>query len=292
MNKGSEGQLILVGTPIGNLKDITLRALEVFEKETVFFCEDTRITKNLFRALGISIQGKAFIRFDAYREREATETVLKYLKEGRTCVLVSDAGMPVIQDPGCRLVAHVWTAGFRVTVLPGPSALTAGLALSGLPGVPFHFWGYLPRKDKAFRELISRWKMLTGTHVGFESGKRLTKTLERFCELLGKTSLCLIKELTKQHENRFYDTPWALLDFFRREPQALKGEWVVLWWNPSMGTHVCVQDFSIVRRVYEILKKELGSTRKAVRILSQLTSVPSNELYKELHTRVDEKNSE
>jgi 16S rRNA (cytidine1402-2'-O)-methyltransferase len=191
------GALYLVATPIGNLEDVTLRALRVLAEADVVFAEDTRRTRKLLDRHGISAQP---ISLHAHNEAARIDRALAELSEGRDVALVSDAGTPLVSDPGGRLVVAVVAAEHRVVPVPGASAVLAALAVAGLAPEPFTFVGFLPRKTGARRAVLDAYRDRRETLVLFESPHRVAKTLRELAEALGDRPACVARELTKLHE--------------------------------------------------------------------------------------------
>jgi 16S rRNA (cytidine1402-2'-O)-methyltransferase len=193
------GQLSVVGTPIGNLGDITQRALETLRTVSHVFAEDTRRTRALLTHFGID--GKKVLSLHAHSSERALEVALEVLASGHSAALVSDAGMPTVSDPGAELVRRARQAGIRVEVVPGPSAVTTAVALSGLVVGPFSFLGFLPRKGGQRREALRSIASSRMPTVVFESAQRLTDTLQDLAEACGtERRVAVCRELTKQFE--------------------------------------------------------------------------------------------
>src|SRR5438876_1814374 len=174
--------LYLVATPIGNLGDITLRALETLAGVDIIACEDTRITRRLTERFGISALLKPYHEHNAALARPK---ILERLAQGASIALVSDAGTPLISDPGFKLVREVYAAGHRVIALPGPSSVLAALAVAALPTDRFFFEGFLPARQTARRSRLSELARIDATLVMFESGNRITETLPDLAEIMG-----------------------------------------------------------------------------------------------------------
>ena len=189
--------LHLVATPIGNLGDITLRALEVLAGAEVIACEDTRITRRLIERYGISADLKQYHEHNA---EQARPKILAKLAEGGSIALVSDAGTPLISDPGFKLVREVTAAGFDVFALPGPSSVLTALAVSALPTDRFFFEGFLPSKQTARRHRLEELARIDATVVLFESGNRVQETLADLADIMGSRPAAICRELTKLHE--------------------------------------------------------------------------------------------
>ena len=193
------GSLVLVGTPIGNLGDLSPRAVEALEAADLVCCEDTRRTGRLLEHAGVS--GARLRRVDEHTETEAVGDVCELLAAGATVAVVTDAGMPAVTDPGGRLVAACAAAGHTVTVVPGPSAGVAALAVSGLPAGRFCFEGFLPRKGKARAERLEQIARERRTTVVYESPHRLRSCLEDLAGACGPSRTGVVaRELTKLHE--------------------------------------------------------------------------------------------
>jgi len=207
--------LHIVATPIGNLEDVTLRALRVLREVDWVLAEDTRRTRVLLDHFEISQKPTSL---HAHNEAGRIESVIQALEEGRSVALVSDAGTPLVSDPGARLVAAVAEAGFRVEAVPGPSALLTALAVSGLDTERVLFLGFLPRKPGARRRLLESQKGRPETIVLFESPRRVAKTLEEIAEILGDRRACLARELTKRHEEICRESASTLARRFAESP--------------------------------------------------------------------------
>ena len=189
--------LYLVATPIGNLGDVTLRALAVLRGADRIFCEDTRITARLLARFGITTPVGLYHDHNAEQRRPA---VLAALRRGERVALVSDAGTPLVSDPGYKLVQAAIAENLPVTVIPGPSAVLAALLLSGLPPDAFLFAGFLPPRQAARRRALERWSCLSASLIFFESAARLAGCLADLADLLGNRPAAIARELTKLHE--------------------------------------------------------------------------------------------
>lgn len=217
------GTLYLVATPIGNLEDITLRALRTLKECDIVAAEDTRHTGQLLKYFEIA---KPLISYFQFNEAKRSEEIIERLKRGEKVALVTDAGSPGISDPGERVVRAARAAGLRVESVPGPCALVAALTASGLATDEFHFIGFLPHKSGQRRKILERLKTLRGTLVLYESPYRIEKLLEELCEIVPDRSVVLARELTKKFEEFIRGFPVDLLG--RIKERSLKGEFVVL----------------------------------------------------------------
>lgn len=212
------GTLYIVATPIGNLEDVTLRALRVLREVDWVLAEDTRRTRILLDHFEIS-QKPASLH--AHNESARVERVLKALEEDRSVALVSDAGTPLVSDPGSRLVAAVSAQEHRVESIPGPSALLAAWTVSGIETDQVLFLGFLPRKAGARRKIIEAQRGRLESFVLFESPRRVAKTLREIYDILGDRRACLARELTKKHEEVLRDSVSELAARFKEtEPRG------------------------------------------------------------------------
>ena len=213
------GTLYIVGTPIGNMEDITLRALRVLRDAGLVAAEDTRHTGLLLARHAIR---KALVSYHEFNEAKRTPELLQVLQQGRSIALVSDAGMPTISDPGQRLIRAAIDAGIHVEVIPGVSAVTAALAGSGCGEGGFLFYGFLPHKGAQRRKVLSRLAPLPYTLVLFESPYRLVKSLRDLRELLGNRPVVVARELTKKFEEVLRGDLETVLK--KLENRSIKGE--------------------------------------------------------------------
>lgn len=219
------GTLFLVGTPIGNLGDITFRAVETLKSVAVIAAEDTRRTGLLLKKHGISA---AMVSLHEHNERQRAAELLERLRRGESVALVTDAGMPVLSDPGAHLVGQAAAARIPVTAVPGPSAVTTALALSGFRGERFRFEGFPPRKAKALREWLEGLAGGKDPVVCFESPYRLKKTLQAIQKVLGEVPVVVARELTKLHEELTRGSTSQVLGRYTERPP--KGEVTLLFW--------------------------------------------------------------
>ncbi|MFZ0828937.1 MAG: 16S rRNA (cytidine(1402)-2'-O)-methyltransferase [Verrucomicrobiia bacterium] len=215
--------LYLVATPIGNLEDITLRALRVLRECDVVAAEDTRHSGQLLKHFGIA---KPLLSYFQFNEARRSEEIIDRLRRGEKVALVTDAGSPGISDPGERVVKAAIAAGFRVESVPGACALVAGLTASGLPTEEFHFVGFLPHKSGQRRNQLESLKTVTGTLVFYESPYRVEKLLGELNLVFPARDVVLARELTKKFEEYLRGKPADLL--MVAKTRNLKGEFVVL----------------------------------------------------------------
>ncbi len=218
-----EGCLFLVGTPIGNLEDITLRALRILQEVDFIAAEDTRTTRKLLAHYHIHTP---LLSYQGYNEKDKSLHIVNMIKGGKRVALVSEAGMPALSDPGHLAVKACLEEGLPVTVIPGPSSLTAAISLSGLPMKNFFFAGFLPSKKAERFKLLKKLREMNEAQVFFESPHRLRRSLEDICELYGDRELVLVKELTKWYEEvRRGNARKILADL---SGEKLRGEYVLI----------------------------------------------------------------
>jgi 16S rRNA (cytidine1402-2'-O)-methyltransferase len=214
------GALIIVATPIGNLSDISPRALEALKSADLVACEDTRQTLKLLNHFGIQ---KPLVSYHDFNEEKKAFEIGEKIRDGLNVALVSDAGTPGISDPGYRLVRHCREQGLNVNVIPGPNAAIAALSGSGLPSDEFYFVGFLPSKKSARREKLESLRSLRATLIFYEAPHRIEGTLINLLEILGDREACIARELTKVHEEFVF----GKLSEIRSRVKAL-GEFVIV----------------------------------------------------------------
>jgi len=213
------GILYIVSTPIGNLGDISLRAIETLQKVDLILAEDTRRTGILLKSLKIK---KNLLSFYEHNESARIPQVIDFLKKGQNLALVSDAGTPTISDPGFKLIREAITQGLKIESIPGASAALAALVVSGLPTDKFIFLGYLPKKQGKATKIIKQIADLDFTIILFESPKRLLRNLKLLKDLLGNKSTVVARELTKLHEEYLRGDIEDIIEHFKKNP--IKGE--------------------------------------------------------------------
>jgi 16S rRNA (cytidine1402-2'-O)-methyltransferase len=265
------GRLVVCPTPIGNLEDITLRVLSALREADVVACEDTRRTRVLLDRYGVKAK---LVSYHEHNEQARSAELVKRMREGAVVALVSDAGMPLVSDPGYVLVRACVAAGLPVEVLPGPSAAITALVASGLPADEWHFHGFLPRKKGELREVLSH---SDGTLVAFESPRRLPATLSLLAEIDPDREAAVCRELTKAHEEVVRGTAAELASRYASAPP--KGEIVIVLAPaaPPSGD----ADPAAVEAVRQLV--EAGARpRKAASVVAGLTGASANALYRAL----------
>ena len=263
--------LALVATPIGNLSDITQRALAMLAAVDVVACEDTRVTAKLLRAHGLD---PSLVSYNDHNAARVRPRLIKRLERGETVALVSDAGTPLVSDPGYKLVRAAIARGIAVTTAPGPSAALAALVLSGLPSDRFLFAGFLPPRAAARRTALGGFKTVPATLVFFESARRLAPALADMAAVLGDRPAAVAREMTKLHEEVRRDGLAALAAAYRAEG-APRGEVVIV----TAGAEAAAQldDAALDARLRAALATH--SLRDAVAAVSAETGQPRRRVY-------------
>ena len=269
------GTLYIVATPIGNLEDITLRALRILKEVDLVACEDTRHTRKLLSHYQIS---KPAISYHQHNEQERAAELVARLEAGGNIALVSDAGTPLVSDPGLRIVREAVERGIRVVPIPGASALIAAIAGAGLPTDQFSFAGFLPSKQTARRARLTELAALPMTIVFYEAPHRIKQALADARELLGERRIVIARELTKIHE-----------EFIRGElseielPDLTRGEIVVLIGPPAKNTATNTQaNRSVLKDVEEIMRVENIDRKAALKRVARSRGIGKSEAYRQM----------
>lgn len=272
------GRLFVVATPIGNLGDITLRALDVLRSASVLACEDTRHTQNLLRHHGIV--PAQLISVHKFNERKRVEKILGLLQAGRDVALVTDAGTPALCDPGHGLLAAAHAAGFGVIPVPGPSALAAALSVAGMDTDRFVFDGFLPRVKGKRRKAIEALREETRTLVFYEAPHRYREGLKDLLDVLGNRPAVLARELTKMHEQVLRSDLAGLLQ--QAEKGETRGEIVLIVAGNARpaGKEARALDVANLEQEMRSLMKHGTSRRAAARRLAPTYGLPPNEIYR------------
>lgn len=268
------GTLYIVATPIGNLEDITVRALRILREEVeTIACEDTRQTQKLLEHYQIR---KPLISYHEHNEASRTAEILDSLERGHSVALVSDAGTPLVSDPGYRVVKAAIGRGFDIVPLPGPSSVLTALAASGLPTDEFRFIGFLPPKVGARRKALQEILSTPGTVVAYESPHRILDTLAEIAEILGDAPVVLAREITKIHEEFLRGSAASIREQLAKRP-SVKGEITLIIGRPEKTTS------SPSDPVAEVLKLETerGLDRmEAIKAVAKQLGLPKREVYR------------
>jgi 16S rRNA (cytidine1402-2'-O)-methyltransferase len=263
--------LHLVATPIGNLGDITLRALQILAGVDVIACEDTRITRRLTERYGIAAE---LVSYHEHNAATARPKILERLARGAAIALVSDAGTPLISDPGFKLVREACAAGHAVMALPGPSSVLTALSVAALPTDRFFFEGFLPAKEGARRTRLSELARIDATLVLFESGNRVQDTLADLGSIMGAREAAICRELTKLHEEV---TRGPLAELAKMaDTLETRGEFVLVVGPPGAEAQALTDD-----ALDNLLRDQLAhhSVKDAVALASELSGRPRREVY-------------
>lgn len=275
------GTLYLVGTPIGNMGDITRRAVDVIANVDIIMCEDTRETKKLLSLLDIALGDKKLISVREQNEQGATENLISFMNDGKDVVYMSDAGMPAISDPGARLVDAVHEAGLIVNVIPGPSAVTSAVALSGFNSTAFTFKGFFPRKESEQLIEIEKLNVSSEIMVYFESPNRLQDSLKILVENLNDDQRVVVaREITKKFEEAFRGSAKEAYNHFQT---GVKGECVLVI-EPSASDSINLEDVAIEKALQLMIDKGLSS-KDAIEIVQLLNPISKNQL-KEIYNKL------
>ncbi|HZO23185.1 MAG TPA: 16S rRNA (cytidine(1402)-2'-O)-methyltransferase [Steroidobacteraceae bacterium] len=270
----ARGRLEVIATPIGNLNDLSPRARQALEQADLIAAEDTRHTLGMLQALGIS---RPLVSVHAHNEPQRVPEILERLAGGEVVALVSDAGMPLLSDPGFELVSSAARAGFEVRVVPGPSAVTAALAIAGLPTSRFCFEGFLPARSRERRTHLAGLAQEVRTLVFFEAPHRIAATLADLAQEFGEGRFAVVaREMTKAHETIYRGTLAQLAQQAASETNFQRGELtVVVQGAADVGGGV---DSKLLRRAVELLSRELPPGRAAA-IAAQLTGATRSDAY-------------
>jgi 16S rRNA (cytidine1402-2'-O)-methyltransferase len=274
--------LYLVATPIGNLRDMTLRAIDVLAQANIVLCEDTRVTGKLLKAHDIKAKMQSYNDHNADRQRGQ---IIETITAGKAVALVSDAGMPLISDPGYKLVRDCIDLGLMVTTLPGANAVLSALQLSGLPSDKFSFLGFLPSKAVARKTVLNEWKDVPSTLITYEGASRLVGSLSDMLAVLGDRPAAVVREITKMFEESRTASLSQLVSHYTNAG-APKGEIVIVIAPPKIKEY---DDAA--------LRKELSSALRTMRVkdaaahVAEITGVSKSILY-QMALDINDKNKE
>ncbi len=267
--------LYIIATPIGNIEDITLRALKTLGKADLIACEDTRVSGKLTSYYDISTPKTPYHDHNADAMRPK---LLAMLREGKRIALISDAGMPLVSDPGYKLVAACAAENIPVTCIPGASASLAALALSGLPTDKFMFAGFLPVKSAARRTALAEIRDVPATLIFYETGPRLAKSLQDMLDVLGDRSVAIARELTKKFEEVKRDTLSNLLDIYAGGGET-RGEIVVVVGAPEAGGSRSWTEADIDALIIDMIENQGMSVKDAAAYVSAQSGLKKRDVY-------------
>ena len=263
--------LYIVATPIGNIQDISHRAVEILSEADIIAAEDTRVTKKLFSLLGLPTN-KKFIPYEDHSEQEKFQQIIDLINEGNSVALVSDAGSPLISDPGYKLVRECRKQDIYVTTLPGACAVISALQLSGLPTNRFMFAGFIPNKDKARIDLFTELKNINTTLVLYETAIRLEKSLEALQKIMPAREIAVVREITKLYEETIFGSIADVLEKLKANP--IKGEIALVIAPP-------IEQRSDEVDIESLLKVEMqkSTLKEAVKKISETYHLKRNDVY-------------
>ena len=267
--------LYIVPTPIGNLEDITLRALNILKEVDIIFAEDTRVTKQLLNHYNIN---KKLISSHLHNENQNIKKEIDTLKEGKNIAIVSDRGTPVISDPGYILVKEAIKSNFNVVTLPGPTAIIPAIIMSDMCSGPFTFYGFLNSKSSKRKKELEELKNIKHPIIFYEAPHRVTKTLEQMKEILGNRKASIAREISKKHEEINRGTIIELIEY----SQNIKGELVIIVeGNKEKTTY---EDISILDHINKYLKEGIDQ-KDAIKQVAKDRNIPKNVVYKQYHQK-------
>lgn len=268
--QNNQNTLYLVATPIGNLEDITFRAVNTLKSVDYIFCEDTRVSSKLLNHYEIK---KPLNSYHEHNKEFKSEVLLNLLKEGNNIALISDAGYPLISDPGYYVIREVIKEGFNVVNIPGANAAISALVVSGIAPQPFTFYGFLDNKESKRRKELEKLKEHTETMIFYESPHRIQKTIKSMHEVLGERDLVVARELTKKFEEIIRGTTSSLIDL-----ETIKGEIVVI--VEGYKESYIESDLSILEEV-DLYINEGMQKKDAIKLVAKNRKLPKNDVYQE-----------
>jgi 16S rRNA (cytidine1402-2'-O)-methyltransferase len=267
--QNEKATLFLIPTPIGNLEDMTFRAVTILQKVDLIYAEDTRVSKKILSYYNIN---KNLISLHEHNESKRYEEILSNLNQGLNIGIISDAGMPLLSDPGFLIVNEIKKAGFNVVALPGANALLPGLLMSGIKTIPFVFIGFLDAKQKKRRDELSQYQYYPQTLIFYEAIHRIKQTLEDMYNIFGDRNFVIAREISKAFEEIISG---KLSEF--NELDELKGELVLIveGFSENLSSNI-----SIVEQVDFFIESGLKKT-EAMKKVSEMTNIPKNRIYEE-----------
>ena len=266
--------LYLVPTPIGNMEDMTFRAINVLKEVSVIFSEDTRVTRNLLNYFEIK---NNLVALHDHNEDTVKDTVLKYLTEGKSVAIVTDRGTPIISDPGYKTVKYVSDKGFRVVGLPGACAFVPALIMSGISPQPFTFYGFLDSKVEKKRKELEKLKFIENAIIFYEAPHRILKTMELFLEVFGDREVSLAREISKRYESVYRGNISNLLPTL----EEIKGEFVIVVSGFKNDVNQN-EDLSVVEQIDFYIENGMA-TMEAIKVVAKERGMKKNDVYAEYH---------
>lgn len=266
------GKLFIVATPIGNLDDITYRAVRTLREVDLIACEDTRNTKKLLTRYGIQNE---FVSYHEHNEVQRSSELVETIQSGKSIALVSDAGTPCISDPGYRIVKLAAGNGIEIIAVPGPSALVSALSVSGISSDSFMFFGFFPRKKKSALEILEGLNENTKTAVFYESPKRIVKTLSLILDVNGNRNVSLSREITKMYEETLRGTVKDVIEELVKK-DSIKGEFVIVL--EGAGKKKAINQGELEKALKVFYEKNIP-VKTAVDIYTRIFDMPKNKVY-------------
>lgn len=271
----SYGTLYVVATPIGNLEDMTFRAVNILKQVDFIAAEDTRHSKKLLNHYGIETR---MISCHEHNEADKTPLLISQLKNGLSIALISDAGTPTISDPGYHLVRAAAKEKIPVIPIPGCSATMAGLSVSGLPTDAFYFSGFLPKKKEKLQQALELLKNQKATLIIYESPKRITNLIESIIPVFGNRQACFAREITKLHEEYMRGSLSEILRMLH-EKQTIKGECSLFVQGGDGSEEVCLDEETLTKIILERLAANDLGTSELARQIAEKTGFPKKQVY-------------
>ncbi len=274
--------LHLVGTPIGNLEDITYRAVRILKESDYIFCEDTRVTSKLCQHYEIHTPLKSY---HEHNKDKASEQIIDYMEDNKQIALVSDAGCPCISDPGYELVNQVREAGFLVETIPGPNAAITALMTSGLPSYKFVFLGFLPRQAKDKHEVLDKWMHRESTMMIYESPYRVKQTLKAISEIDSERKIAIGRELTKKFEQVETGSVETIENMLEDDSIPQKGEFVILieGIDESSQTEQWWKEMDLKEHVDSYINEQDMRSKDAIKQVALDRNMKKRDVYEAFH---------
>lgn len=270
------GILYVVGTPVGNLDDITKRAIDTLKSVDLVACEDTRTSGVLLKHFGINTKTVSYHKFN---EKGKSNSLIKDLKTGKNIALISDAGCPCISDPGSILVHEAINNGIEVIAIPGASATITSLMCSGMDTESFSFYGFLDRENKKIIDELEKIKNDSSKiAIIYESPKRIIKTLEKVSEILDNPTICLCNDLTKKFEKKYYGKTEEVIEKLKNNPNYELGEYVLLIENNANNSSVN-ETYSCEALIVDEMIKNNCTMKDAIKLVSEKYKINKNDVY-------------
>lgn len=274
--------LYVVGTPIGNLDDISVRALRTLENADIIACEDTRNTQKLLNFF--EIKNKKLLAYHEHNEENTSDKIIEFIKDGKVVALVSDAGMPCISDPGYVLVNKCISQDIQVATIPGPNAALTALVSSGIESYTYTFYGFLPRKNKELKTKLSEILLSKQTSILYESPHRIVNLVEKISEIAGERVISVSRELTKMFEEVVTDTAANVLEKFDNGSLKVKGEFVVIISPNKEENQEEIDNSRLIEEVEELVEKGMKNSA-AIKMVAEKYGINKREVYNLYHEK-------